>query len=383
MNRKLITLALASLPPTVSAAAAQSTTLKNLSVDELLDLRVTSVSKRSEPLSNAAASIYVITARRHPAQRCHHPDRSAAAGAESPGRAYRHRAVRNQRARLQQRHRQQAARADRRPQRLHAALLGRVLGRAGRAAGGRRAHRGHPRPRRHALGRQRGQRRDQRDHAARRPTPRAARGRGGGGQRARVRRRALGRHRWGARPLPRRTASTPSRDATRSAGTAAMRATTCGWARAASAPTGGPRRATRSPSRATPTRRRGSAAASDSAIPTATAATCSAAGRTRWAAVRCPAPGLLRPHRPRRLPSSTSRRRTSWTSISSTRSQPARTGSCGAEATATPSDDIGAGLVTAFVPAKPHLQWGNLFAQDEIEPRATRCARRRAEAGEQ
>jgi iron complex outermembrane receptor protein len=35
--------------------------LKGLSVDQLLDLEVTSVSKRSEPLAGAAASIYVIT----------------------------------------------------------------------------------------------------------------------------------------------------------------------------------------------------------------------------------------------------------------------------------------------------------------------------------
>src|ERR1700741_2834146 len=36
--------------------------LKELSVDQLLDLEVTSVSKRSTPLSDAPASIYVITA---------------------------------------------------------------------------------------------------------------------------------------------------------------------------------------------------------------------------------------------------------------------------------------------------------------------------------
>ena len=36
--------------------------LKELSVDQLLDIQVTSVSKRSEPLSGAPASIYVISA---------------------------------------------------------------------------------------------------------------------------------------------------------------------------------------------------------------------------------------------------------------------------------------------------------------------------------
>src|SRR5262245_20795996 len=62
MNRKLISLALAAcLLPTLQAAAQSTDTLKNLSVDELLNLRVTSVSKRSEPLSDAAASIIVLT----------------------------------------------------------------------------------------------------------------------------------------------------------------------------------------------------------------------------------------------------------------------------------------------------------------------------------
>ena len=63
MNRKLISLALAACILPAAQAGAQSTSaLKNLSVDELLDLRVTSVSKRSEPLSDAAASIFVLTA---------------------------------------------------------------------------------------------------------------------------------------------------------------------------------------------------------------------------------------------------------------------------------------------------------------------------------
>ena len=59
---------------------------------------------------------------------------------------------------------QQAAGADRRPLRLHALVLRRVLGRPGRDARGRRAHRGHQRAGRHAVGRQRGQRCHQRDH---------------------------------------------------------------------------------------------------------------------------------------------------------------------------------------------------------------------------
>src|SRR6185312_1648924 len=62
MNRTLISVALAAcLLPATQAAAQSTSALKNLSVDELLNLRVTSVSKRSEPLSDAAASIFVLT----------------------------------------------------------------------------------------------------------------------------------------------------------------------------------------------------------------------------------------------------------------------------------------------------------------------------------
>jgi iron complex outermembrane receptor protein len=62
MNRKLIGFALAAcLLPALQAAAQSTSALKNLSVDELLNLRVTSVSKRSEPLSDAAASVIVLT----------------------------------------------------------------------------------------------------------------------------------------------------------------------------------------------------------------------------------------------------------------------------------------------------------------------------------
>ena len=46
----------------VHAADSTVRALKQLSVDQLLDIEVTSVSKRSEPLSGAPASIYVITA---------------------------------------------------------------------------------------------------------------------------------------------------------------------------------------------------------------------------------------------------------------------------------------------------------------------------------
>jgi iron complex outermembrane receptor protein len=63
MNRKLIVLALASgLLPAASALAQSTTALKELSVDDLLNVHVTSVSKRSEPLSDAPASIFVLSA---------------------------------------------------------------------------------------------------------------------------------------------------------------------------------------------------------------------------------------------------------------------------------------------------------------------------------
>ena len=83
--------------------------------------------------------------------------------------------------RLQQRPLEQAARADRRPQRLLAALRGRVLGRAGHVARRHRPHRGRRGPRRRHVGRERRQRRDQHHHAVGRrigrgSTPRSARG---------------------------------------------------------------------------------------------------------------------------------------------------------------------------------------------------------------
>ena len=79
----------------------------------------------------------------------------------------------HQRARIRDQHRQQDARADRRPHRLLPGLRRRVLGNAGRRHPGHRAHRGHARARRQRLGRQRRQRRDQRDHQDAPPTPRA------------------------------------------------------------------------------------------------------------------------------------------------------------------------------------------------------------------
>ena len=62
VQRKLVAVVASCLLPAVHAAAQSTGSLKDLSVDQLLDIQVTSVSKRSESLADAPASIYVITA---------------------------------------------------------------------------------------------------------------------------------------------------------------------------------------------------------------------------------------------------------------------------------------------------------------------------------
>ena len=63
MKRSIILLVGVCLSLRAALVMAQSVRdLKELSVDQLLDIQVTSVSKRSEPLSRAPASIYVISA---------------------------------------------------------------------------------------------------------------------------------------------------------------------------------------------------------------------------------------------------------------------------------------------------------------------------------
>jgi iron complex outermembrane receptor protein len=63
VTRRLVILAaFANAWPAAHAADDSLRNLKALSVDQLLDLEVTSVAKRSTPLADAAASIYVITA---------------------------------------------------------------------------------------------------------------------------------------------------------------------------------------------------------------------------------------------------------------------------------------------------------------------------------
>ena len=105
------------------------------------------MSRRPERLADAAAAVYVITRddiRRAGATTLPEALRLApnlqVARTSSNSYAISARGFNSEQ-------RQQAAGADRRPQRLHAAVLRRVLGRAGRAARRRRAHRGDQRAR--------------------------------------------------------------------------------------------------------------------------------------------------------------------------------------------------------------------------------------------
>ena len=105
--------------------------------------------------------------RRHPAVWRRHARRCAAAGRQRQRRALQRRQLGDRDARVFGYHKQQAARDDRRPQRVHAALRRRVLGSAARAAARSRSHRDYPGARRHAVGTERRQRRHQHHHEAR------------------------------------------------------------------------------------------------------------------------------------------------------------------------------------------------------------------------
>ena len=141
--------------------------LKQLSVEDLMNVEVTSVAKEPQKLLQAAAAIQVITAediRRSGATSIPEALRLAD---NLRGRADQLARLGDQRPRLQCQSRQQAAGPDRRPGRVHAALRRGALERAGLSAGGHRPHRGHQRAGRHAVGRQRGQRRHQHHHQER------------------------------------------------------------------------------------------------------------------------------------------------------------------------------------------------------------------------
>ena len=150
-----------------AAANESDQTLKRLSIEDLSSIDVTSTLKHAEPISGSAAAIEVITGddiRRAGVTTLPEALRLAD---RRPGGALRRPHLGDHRPRLQHQHRQQAARDDRRAQRLHAALLRRLLGRPGSHPRGRRSDRGDSRPGRDAVGRQRRQRRDQHRHEAR------------------------------------------------------------------------------------------------------------------------------------------------------------------------------------------------------------------------
>ena len=150
--------------PTGRTVAAS---LADLSLEQLRDVVVTTVSRGDQRLDRVAASVFVIGAediRRSGATTLAEALRLAptldVARADSSQYAISARGFSNVA-------RQQDAGADRRPHRLHAAVLGRVLGGAGRDARGRRPDRGGHRPEHRALGQQRGQRPDPRHHPRR------------------------------------------------------------------------------------------------------------------------------------------------------------------------------------------------------------------------
>ncbi len=131
----------------------------------------------------------------HPALRRPHDSRRAPPRARRAGGTHRRQQVGDRHPRIREPAGALGARADRRAERLHAALRGDVLGGAGHAPRGHRAHRGGPRSGRHLVGGERRQRRDQHHHqaCARHPGPlrhRRRRQRGSG-----IRRRALRRQR--------------------------------------------------------------------------------------------------------------------------------------------------------------------------------------------
>ena len=132
---------------TAVAAEPSADRLTDLSLEELEQpAHHVGLQTRRAPVGRARVDLRHHR-RRHPPLRRHQPARSAAPGAQPAGGARHGQRLRDQRARLQQQRRQQAAGADRRPHGLHAAVLRRVLGRAGRDARGHRAHRGDQRAR--------------------------------------------------------------------------------------------------------------------------------------------------------------------------------------------------------------------------------------------
>ena len=237
------------LCPTGHAAASQDMTastgaLKRLSIEELMDIEVTSVSRAAETLSSARGRDQRRDQRGHPPLGRDDDSRGAAAafqactsrGVNSNTWAVSSRGV-------QQRQHRQAARADRRAQRLHAALLRRASGtcRTTCCEDVERIEviRG---PGASAVGRERGQRRDQHHHQGARATRRARCHRDGRHGRAGSAARALRRQ---ARRTASFACSASTSTATRRSIRARRRRTTGASAMRAFAPTGTRAAATR------------------------------------------------------------------------------------------------------------------------------------------
>ena len=138
---------IAAAPGSSRAEAPADVDFTKLRLEELMDVEVTSVSKRRQRVADAAAAIFVITQediRRSGATSV--PELLRMAPGVEVARIDANKwavSIRGFNGRFSE----QAPRPHRRPQRLQPAVLRRVLGRPGRDAGGRRAHRGDPRSR--------------------------------------------------------------------------------------------------------------------------------------------------------------------------------------------------------------------------------------------
>ena len=160
------------LCPAGNAAAMQDVAsstgaLKRLSIEELMDIEVTSVSRSAETLSSAAAAVAVVTnedIRRSGATTI---PGGVARRARSARRAAQLQLVGGELARIQQHQHGEVARAERYAEHLHPAVVRRLVGRAGLPPGRHRAYRGHPRSGRKLVGFECGQWRDQHHDQAR------------------------------------------------------------------------------------------------------------------------------------------------------------------------------------------------------------------------
>ena len=131
---------------------SSASSLKKMSLEQLMDLDVTSVSKQPEPYGEAPAAIDLITndeIRRSGASNI--PEALRLADSLDVAQKGSH-AWAIERPGFQYGFRKQAPSPDGRPDPLHAALFRRFLGCAGLFDGGHRSNRGHQRSRGHPLG---------------------------------------------------------------------------------------------------------------------------------------------------------------------------------------------------------------------------------------